>query len=84
MMLVSVDDYEEGISILAYRMSKEYPSTSHIWIGGEAIDRCMALARVVNGGFVKVPRFCTDTYFAYCEFNGEIEFLNNLKGFHAK
>lgn len=70
MMLASVDDYDEGVAILAYRADKEFVD-GLVWIAGESLDKCSVLYNAVTGGsFIKATRDCNDAMYAYCEFNG--------------
>lgn len=74
-MLASVDDLDEGVSILAHRASKEFPGGGSIWIGGEALDKCSVLVGFSTGGFYKSAKVCSEAYYAYCEFNGKLKFV---------
>lgn len=70
MVLASGNDFGDSEALLINRASGEI-KIGVVWIGGEANGLCSTIESLTSGNFIRSWKSCTNSFYAYCEFNGK-------------
>jgi hypothetical protein len=74
MKLANPDDDPESLGVLIQRASFEYYGGGVLWVRGLENGKCSILKWISNYNYNRQYVSCSESHYAYCEFNSELKF----------